>query len=60
MSIWHDLVDWLGGYPFEFSSPDKIFKYYMSKGFQLINLKTVGGKLGCNEFVFNKIIKKSK
>ena len=60
MSVWHDLIDWLGGYPFEFSSPEKIFLHYQLKGFYLTNLKTVGGKMGCNEFVFTRAIKKSK
>ena len=56
MTIWYDLVDWLGGYPFEVSTPQEIFDFYKSKGFTLIELKTVGGKLGCNEFVFRRTL----
>lgn len=52
MTVWYDLIDWLGGYPFEVSTPKEIFNFYKSKGFTLTELKTVGGKLGCNEFVF--------
>ena len=52
MAYWNDLLDWLGGYPFEVSSPEEIFQFYKKRGFQLEKLKTVGGKLGCNEFVF--------
>jgi len=52
MTMWHDLIDWVGGYPFEVSTPSEIFKFYKSKGFILSELKTVGGKHGCNEFVF--------
>jgi SAM-dependent methyltransferase len=55
MSLWHDLVDWLGGYPFETSTPDEIFDFYKRRGFRLQALKTVGGKLGCNEFVFQRL-----
>ena len=58
MTIWYDLLDWLGGYPFEVSTPKEIFDFYKSKGFSLIELKTVGGKLGCNEFVFRRTMYK--
>ena len=52
MSVWHDLVDWVGGYPFEVAKPEEIFDFYRVKGFTLIKLKTCGAGLGCNEFVF--------
>jgi 2-polyprenyl-3-methyl-5-hydroxy-6-metoxy-1,4-benzoquinol methylase len=54
MTVWYDLLDWLGGYPFEVSTPTEIFNFYKEKGFSLSKLKTVGGKLGCNEFVFRR------
>jgi 2-polyprenyl-3-methyl-5-hydroxy-6-metoxy-1,4-benzoquinol methylase len=52
MSVWHDLVDWAGGYPFEVAKPEEIFDFYKKRGFVLTKLKTCGGGLGCNEFVF--------
>lgn len=52
MSVWHDLVDWVGGYPFEVAKPEEIFDFYRQKGFTLLKLKTCGGGHGCNEFVF--------
>lgn len=52
MKVWVDLVDWLGGYPFEVSTPQEIFDFYKGYGFSLTKLRTVGGKMGCNEFVF--------
>ena len=51
MSVWHDLVDWVGGYPFEVAKPEKIVDFYRKKGFQLVKL-TCAGRLGCNEYVF--------
>lgn len=27
MSVWHDLVDWVGGYPFEVAKPELIFDF---------------------------------
>ncbi|MFA7398951.1 MAG: class I SAM-dependent methyltransferase [Sideroxydans sp.] len=54
MSVVHDWVDWLGGYPFEVAKPEEIFDFFRQKGFELQRLKTCGGGLGCNEFVFVK------
>ena len=54
MNHYYDLVDWIGGYPFEVSKPEEIFLFYFNKGYELINLRTCGGKLGCNEYVFKK------
>lgn len=52
MSYWHDMVDWIGGYPFEVAKPEEIFNFCRDRGFQLMEMKTCGGGLGCNEFVF--------
>ncbi len=54
MSIWYDMLDWLGGYPFEVSTPEQMLIFYRDKGFVLTNLKTCRGRHGCNEFVFIK------
>lgn len=52
MSPWHDVVDWVGGYPFEVAKPEQIFEFYREKGFRLERLTTCAGALGCNQFVF--------
>ena len=54
MSFWQDLVDWVGGYPFEVATPQQIFDFFRDRGFLLTKLNTCGGTLGCNEFVFEK------
>lgn len=54
MSAWYDLIDWVGGYPFEVSTPHEIFEFYYNKGYELIKLVTMGGGHGCNEFVFKR------
>jgi 2-polyprenyl-6-hydroxyphenyl methylase/3-demethylubiquinone-9 3-methyltransferase len=53
MSIWTDLVDWVGGYPFEVAKPEQIFEFYRDRGFTLVRMKTCND-LGCNEFVFRR------
>jgi 2-polyprenyl-3-methyl-5-hydroxy-6-metoxy-1,4-benzoquinol methylase len=54
MSLWRDMIDWLGGYPFEVSRPEEVFDYFRQRGFRLENLMTCGGRMGCNEFVFRR------
>jgi 2-polyprenyl-6-hydroxyphenyl methylase/3-demethylubiquinone-9 3-methyltransferase len=53
MSRLYDIIDWIGGYPFEVAKPEDIFRFYRSKGFILQELVTRQG-IGCNEFVFRK------
>jgi SAM-dependent methyltransferase len=50
----HDMIDWVGGYPFEVARPEQIFDFYRERGFTLEQLRTCGGGIGCNEFVFHK------
>jgi 2-polyprenyl-6-hydroxyphenyl methylase/3-demethylubiquinone-9 3-methyltransferase len=54
MSHWHDLIDWVGGYPYEVAKPEEIFDFYRARGFTLTKLKCGAVGLGCNEFVFQK------
>ncbi|HUG91906.1 MAG TPA: class I SAM-dependent methyltransferase [Planctomycetaceae bacterium] len=54
MSPWRDLVDWVGGYPFEVARPEHIVDACRDRGFTLRRLKTCGGGRGCNEFVFTR------
>jgi 2-polyprenyl-3-methyl-5-hydroxy-6-metoxy-1,4-benzoquinol methylase len=55
MSVVHDWMDWLGGYPFEYARPEEISAFYEKRGFHLSKLKTCGRSLGNNEFVFVKV-----
>lgn len=54
MSARHDLIDWVGGYPFEVAKPEAVFAFLRERGFELCYLKTCGGGLGCNEYVFQR------
>jgi len=54
MSRWRDMVDWVGGYPYEVAAPEEIFEFCRSKGFSLAALKCGGVGLGCNEYVFER------
>jgi 2-polyprenyl-3-methyl-5-hydroxy-6-metoxy-1,4-benzoquinol methylase len=52
---WHrDLIDWVGGYPFEVAKPGEVFDFYRDRSFVLTRLNTTNS-LGCNEFVFRRV-----
>jgi 2-polyprenyl-3-methyl-5-hydroxy-6-metoxy-1,4-benzoquinol methylase len=54
MNKWHDIIDWVGGYPYEYATPDQLFDFYRERRFELERLKCGGAGLGCNEMVFRK------
>jgi 2-polyprenyl-3-methyl-5-hydroxy-6-metoxy-1,4-benzoquinol methylase len=54
MNRWYDILDWVGGYPYEYASADEIFEFYRHRGFTLSNMKCGGVGLGCNELVFRR------
>ena len=54
MTKWRDIIDWVGGYPYEVSTPDEVFDFGRERGFLLTKLKCGRVGLGCNEFVFVK------
>ncbi len=52
MSRWCDIIDWVGGYPYEVAKPEELFDFYRARGFTLTKMKCGGVGLGCNEMVF--------
>jgi 2-polyprenyl-6-hydroxyphenyl methylase/3-demethylubiquinone-9 3-methyltransferase len=54
MSWWHDVVDWVGGYPYESATPEEVFRFLRARGFILEQLTTVGTSHACNQFVFRR------
>lgn len=55
MTLYNDVVDWIGGYPFEVASPKAIIDFMAKRGFVLDKLTDVKWfRNGCNQFVFTK------
>jgi 2-polyprenyl-3-methyl-5-hydroxy-6-metoxy-1,4-benzoquinol methylase len=52
MSAWYDLVDWVGGYPFEVAKPEEVIAFCRARGFAPCRISTVGTGLANNQFVF--------
>ncbi|GMW06408.1 MAG: hypothetical protein AMXMBFR8_12050 [Nevskiales bacterium] len=54
MHFMRDVVNWLGGYPFEVASMDDVVRRVRSAGFSVVYSKSVGRRSGCNELVFQR------
>jgi 2-polyprenyl-6-hydroxyphenyl methylase/3-demethylubiquinone-9 3-methyltransferase len=53
MSMLHDWIDWLGGYPFEVATPGAIVEFFRQRSFRILKQNTTT-RLGCNEFVLRR------
>ncbi|HEU4652532.1 MAG TPA: class I SAM-dependent methyltransferase [Steroidobacteraceae bacterium] len=52
MSWWHDHIDWLGGYPYEFATTGELFNFCHDEfGMQLERLYAARS-IGCHELMF--------
>jgi SAM-dependent methyltransferase len=54
MSAWYDLIDWAGGYPYEFASVEQISSFMALRGWKFEKVWTNSG-IGNNEFRFIKL-----
>ncbi len=53
MSVRYDMLDWLGGFPFEFARIDVLKGYFQSRGLEVIGVREATS-LGCHEIVLLK------
>ena len=54
MHFYPDIVDWVGGYPYEYASISEVCNFFEAKGFRTKKVIKTAGFTGCNEFVFEK------
>ena len=48
-----DIVDWVGGYPYEYATVDEVLDLGTKNGLQMLQVSR-DCTTGCNEFVFTK------
>lgn len=53
MTIWHDAVDWVGGYPYETATPEQLESFLLERGFIVTRSQIKTGS-GCNEFALKR------
>lgn len=54
MDFYYNVVDWVGGYPYEYASIAEMEAYLSGKGFRLDKAVPARVPTGCNEFIFTK------
>jgi 2-polyprenyl-6-hydroxyphenyl methylase/3-demethylubiquinone-9 3-methyltransferase len=54
MDFYYNVVDWVGGYPYEYATIAEIEKICRPLGFSLVRSIRARVPTGCNEFVFRK------
>jgi SAM-dependent methyltransferase len=54
MSWWRDIEDWLGGYPYEASSPGEVLAHLRRAGFELVRLQDGPGEGSNDVYLFRR------
>lgn len=54
MDFYYNVVDWIGGYPYEYASHEEIEQFVVGKGFACTRFIPAVVPIGCNEFVFRR------
>lgn len=54
MNFYYDVIDWIGGYPYEYASTNEVVDFLEKKGFKLNKLVAAQVPTGCNEFIFTR------
>jgi 2-polyprenyl-3-methyl-5-hydroxy-6-metoxy-1,4-benzoquinol methylase len=54
MDFFYNVVDWVGGYPYEYACVDEVHALLEKLGFQEIRVITTEVPTGCNEFVYRR------
>jgi 2-polyprenyl-3-methyl-5-hydroxy-6-metoxy-1,4-benzoquinol methylase len=55
MSYFIDILDWLGGYPYEVAKAEDVVDFFRARGFELVKLTRPVKAMGNNEYVFLKL-----
>ena len=54
MSWLHDVIDWVGGYPYEYASVGDITEFYRRDGFEPVKIRE-NKSFGCHQLVFRRV-----
>lgn len=56
MNIYHDLVDWMGGLPYEAANEDEMLQWGLKNNLQLLRVLCRGNYGTCNYYLFRKSV----
>jgi 2-polyprenyl-6-hydroxyphenyl methylase/3-demethylubiquinone-9 3-methyltransferase len=54
MDFYYDVIDWVGGYPYESAAIEEVESFVLKMGFKKIKSIPAQVPTGCNEFIFVK------
>ncbi len=54
MDFYYDVIDWVGGYPYEYATRSELESMTTGLGFRLVKCIPSEVPTGCNEFIFQK------
>jgi SAM-dependent methyltransferase len=54
MDFWFDVIDWVGGYPYEYATGQEVESFVTTHGFEMRRYIPAAVPTGCNEFVFER------
>lgn len=54
MDFWYDVIDWIGGYPYEYAAPAEVECFVTALGFRFVRVIPDPVPTGINEFVFER------
>ena len=55
MDFWFDVIDWVGGYPYQYATRGEMETFVTSCGFEMRRCIPASVPTGCNEFIFEQI-----
>ena len=55
MDFWYDVIDWVGGYPYECATPGEVEAVMKNEGFVTRRFTSAQVPTGCNEFLFERV-----
>lgn len=55
MDFYYNVIDWVGGYPYEYAAIAEIEQRMRAQGFQMLKALPAQVPTGCNEFVFRRL-----
>jgi SAM-dependent methyltransferase len=54
MDFWYDVIDWIGGFPYEYATRQQVESFMSAEGFTPKRFVAAQVPTGCNEFVFER------
>lgn len=54
MDFYYNVVDWVGGYPYEYAATEDVTSLLETLGFEIVRVAPALVPIGCNEFVFRR------